>query len=235
MLQILQEAMRRIIGGHLILPPTIDLLAVFERQRPLGQKIDPTMHLQQAPQPQIAKQFPLKQRRLVEMEDTSKPNKEVELSVAPSPWKDRTPSQEMHQVLRPQQSPKLQPTLQFQQSPPLQQSPQLQQTEQYPRKKQAPVEMEDTSIPSWDLERVHRDLRERGTWVLSIPFRNITNYTRLLKSPDRNYTQTLRIQKQTESHSSLVLVMAPLSEGIEKETTFVLKFPYHLRAHYLQR
>lgn len=102
MLQILQEAMRRILGSHLILPPTIDLLAIFERQRPLGQKIDPTMHLQRAPQLQRAKQFSLKQRRLVEMEDTSKPNREVELSVAPSPWKDRTPGQEMHQGLRPQ-------------------------------------------------------------------------------------------------------------------------------------
>lgn len=195
--EILQEAMRRILGSHLILPPTIDLLALFERQRPLDQIINPIVHLQRAPQPEGAKQFPLKQRRLVEMEDTSKPNREVELSVEPpSPWKDRTPQF--------QQPPPLQPTPQLQQPPPLQQSPQFQQADQYSRKKQAPIEMEDTSIPSWDLERVHRDLRERGT---------------LLKSPDQNYTQTLRILRQTESHSSLVLMMTPLSEGREKETT----------------
>ena len=181
MLQILQDAMRRILGGHSILPPTTDLLDIFETRRPPEQKVDAIVPIQRTPQLQPAKQFPPRQRRPVEMEDTSKPESEVKLSVTPSLWKDRTPGQDMQQVLRLQQSPKPPQFPQFQQSQklqqpiPLQQPHQLQQAGQYVRRKQIPIEMEDTSIPNRDSQRVCHDQRERGMWVLSKPFQNFTN------------------------------------------------------------
>ncbi|KAF8865685.1 hypothetical protein BDZ45DRAFT_736257 [Acephala macrosclerotiorum] len=68
----LQDALRRILGRHLILPPTPDLIAIFERQRP------PSQQIQQSPLLQKAENFQQKQQNPIELDDTSVPNWEVE-------------------------------------------------------------------------------------------------------------------------------------------------------------
>ncbi|CZR61863.1 uncharacterized protein PAC_11760 [Phialocephala subalpina] len=70
--QALQDALRRILGRHLILPPTPDLLSIFERQRPTGQQTQQSLSLDQA------KNLQQRTRDPVELADTSISNWEVE-------------------------------------------------------------------------------------------------------------------------------------------------------------
>jgi hypothetical protein len=70
----LQDALRRLLGRYLVLPPTPDLLAIFESQKLMDQRTQ----YQQFSQFQQPSQVQDGQMAPVEMEDTSIPRWEVD-------------------------------------------------------------------------------------------------------------------------------------------------------------